>query len=207
MKKILILFAHPAFHKSRINKILVEGIDQIEGVTFHDLYQWYPELDIDISKEQALLNEHDVVIFHHPFFWYSTPPILKEWQDLVLEHDWAYGSKGNALVGKLFFNVITTGGKREAYCAKGYNNYTVRQLLAPLEQTARLCKMIFLPPYAIHGTYSITPKEVVEHRKKYFDLLAILRRDTLDVKKAQQSLYMNDYLNQSSVKTLSDQNS
>lgn len=27
----------------------------------------------------------------HPFYWYSTPALLKEWQDLVLEHGWAYG--------------------------------------------------------------------------------------------------------------------
>ena len=70
MKKILILFAHPALQKSRVNKVLVRELSQVEGVTFHDLYQAYPEYDIDVEKEKQLLLEHQVVIFHHPFFWY-----------------------------------------------------------------------------------------------------------------------------------------
>ncbi|MCB0293189.1 MAG: NAD(P)H-dependent oxidoreductase, partial [Calditrichaeota bacterium] len=86
MKKILIIFAHPAFQKSRVNARLIEGLAQMEGITFHDLYQAYPEFDIDIAAEQQLLTGHDVIVFHHPFFWYSTPALLKEWQDLVLEH-------------------------------------------------------------------------------------------------------------------------
>ena len=69
MKKILILFAHPAFQKSRANKQLVAGIDKIEGVTFHDLYQHYPEFDIDVAREQELLMQHDIIVFHHPFFF------------------------------------------------------------------------------------------------------------------------------------------
>ena len=37
--KVLILFAHPAFHKSHTNKILIKGLAEMEGVTFHDLYE------------------------------------------------------------------------------------------------------------------------------------------------------------------------
>ena len=81
--KILVLFAHPAFHKSKVNKVLVDGLDKIGHVTFHDLYEEYPESDIDVKREQKLLKQHDVIILHFPFFWYSTPAILKEWQDLV----------------------------------------------------------------------------------------------------------------------------
>jgi glutathione-regulated potassium-efflux system ancillary protein KefG len=126
LKKILILFAHPALQKSRINKILVKGISDIEAVTFHDLYQVYPDFDIDVDKEKKLLEEHDIIVFHHPFFWYSTPAMLKEWQDLVLEHGWAYGSKGTALKDKIFFNVLTSGGRREAYSGEGYNRFKLR---------------------------------------------------------------------------------
>ena len=81
-KKILILFAHPAFEKSRVNLHLAEAVKDLEGVYFHDLYQEYPDFHFDIDREQELLLQHDIIIFHHPFFWYSTPAILKEWQDL-----------------------------------------------------------------------------------------------------------------------------
>lgn len=193
--KVLILFAHPAFQKSRINRVLVEGIHNIGGVTFHDLYQCYPEMDIDVKSEQQLLEDHDVVVFHYPFYWYSTPAILKEWQDLVLEHAWAYGSKGNALKDKLFFNVLTTGGNQEAYCEKGYNRFTIRQLLAPLEQTARLCKMIFLPPYVVHGTHSISKEELIGHRQNYYDLLSGLRDEKIELERVVTMHYINEYFN------------
>ena len=194
MKKILIIFAHPALQKSQVNKILIEGLPNKEGVTFHDIYQVYPELDIDVPAEKELLEKHDIVVLHHPFFWYSTPAILKEWQDLVLEHGWAYGSEGNALKNKIIFNVITSGGRAEAYTGKGYVHYTVRQLLSPIEQTANLCKMIFLPPYVIHGTNSITQEEVAQYRDEYYQLLNLLADDQIDIDKARKLNYLNDFV-------------
>lgn len=192
--KVLILFAHPAFHKSRINKILVDGISQIENVTFHDLYEHYPEFDIDVQKEQDLLSEHDCIIFQHPLFWYSTPAILKEWQDLVYEHGWAFGSEGNALKGKLFFNVITSGGPRQAYQKKNYHNHTLNELILPLRQTAQLCKMIPLPPFVVHGTHAISTEEILDYKKDYYTLLKLFVSDKLDVEKAIRLDYLNDYL-------------
>ena len=197
MKKILIIFAHPAFQKSRVNARLIEGLAQMEGITFHDLYQAYPEFDIDIAAEQQLLTEHDVIVFHHPFFWYSTPALLKEWQDLVLEHGWAYGSQGNQLNDKWFFNIITTGGGAAAYSQQGYNFYTIRQLLAPIEQTARLCKMVFLPPYVVHGTHAITPEEIEAYREKGQRLLTMIRDGDFDLAAAMQLQYLNDYMKRS----------
>jgi glutathione-regulated potassium-efflux system ancillary protein KefG len=194
LKKILIIFAHPALQKSRVNKVLIEDLPNKESITFHDIYQTYPELDIDVPTEKVLLEKHDIIVLQHPFFWYSTPAILKEWQDLVLEHGWAYGSEGNALKNKILFNVITTGGRKEAYCENGYNNYTVRQLLSPIEQTANLCKMIFLPPYVIHGTNSITEEEVHQHRDEYYQLLNLLANDQIDIRKARMSNYLNDFV-------------
>ena len=165
----------------------------MEGVTLHDLYHAYPEFDIDIKQEQALLSDHEIIIFHHPFFWYSTPAILKEWQDLVLEHGWAYGSTGNELKDKLCFNVMTSGGQRVAYAENGYNRFTVRQLLAPIEQTAFLCKMIYLPPFVVHGTHSITKDKILQSQKNYHQLLTLFRDEQIILEKARELRYLNDY--------------
>lgn len=193
MKKILILFAHPAFQKSRVNKILIQGLQDIDGVTFHDLYQAYPEMDIEIKVEQKLVEEHDVIIFHHPFYWYSSPAILKEWQDLVLTHGWAYGSQGNALKGKLFLQVMTTGAGQETYCEKGHNRMTIRQLLAPFEQTANLCQMKYLPPMIIPGTYAITKEEVMKHKEDYKNLLVGLRDEKINLEDLVNKQFFNEY--------------
>jgi len=192
--KILVLFAHPAFQKSRVNRVLVEKIQDLQGVTFHDLYESYPELDIATEAEQELLARHDVVVFQHPFFWYSTPAILKEWQDLVLEHGWAYGSKGTALQGKILFNAITTGGREEAYRREGHNRFTMRELLAPLEQTARLCGMEFLPPFVAHGTHRMAPEEMEAHGKDYRRVLEAIRDNRLDLDYARSAPRLNSDL-------------
>ncbi len=59
-----------------------------------------PDFNIDINAEQRALERADLVVLQHPMQWYSFPPLLKLWIDKVLEHGWAYGHDGNALVGK-----------------------------------------------------------------------------------------------------------
>lgn len=191
--KILILFAHPAFEKSRVNKFISEGTDLIQGVTFHDLYEEYPEFDINIQREQELLIKHDCIIFQFPFFWYSTPAILKEWQDLVLEHDWAYGSKGNELKDKLFFNVISTGGAKKAYQKDSFHKHTMQELTAPLTQTARLCKMIPLPPFIIHGTHGLDEEDLKLYKAVFHKLLLNISVNKFDIEKASKLDYLNNY--------------
>lgn len=197
--KVLILFAHPAFHKSHVNSVLVEGLSTMKGVTFHDLYEEYPEFDIDVDREQELLLQHDCIIFHHPFFWYSSPAILKEWQDLVLLHGWAYGSKGNALSDKLFFNVITTGGPQQAYKHGSSNNYSILELLSPFIQTANLCKMLALPPFVVHGTHGISKEHVLHSKELYHSLLREIVENKLDLVTALEKKYLNDYIQKKEV--------
>jgi glutathione-regulated potassium-efflux system ancillary protein KefG len=174
--RVLILFAHPAFQKSRVNKQLVAAIRNLEGITFRDLYEEYPDLDIDVKKEQDLLKQHDVVVFQHPFYWYSTPAILKEWCDLVLEYGFAYGIGGTSLTGKVWIHAITTGGHESSYQPQGINRFTVRQFLAPLDQTAHLCGMYFLPPFIVHSTHRMDPqKEIPAITREYQRFIEFLR--------------------------------
>ncbi len=174
--RVLVLFAHPALEKSRVNRALISGIDRIDGVTFHDLYEAYPDFDIDVPREQALLLEHETIVLHHPFYWYSTPALIKQWEDLVLEHGWAYGREGRALRGKRLMSVITAGGGQTAYQAGGLNRYSVAELLRPIEQTARLCGMIYLPPFVVYGTHSMKPDQAKNHATEYHRLLSTLAR-------------------------------
>lgn len=84
-KDILILFAHPAYSRSLVQKALRRAVADMKNITIHDLYTHYPDFIVDPDKEQALLLAHDIIIFQHPYYWYSTPSILKEWQDIVLK--------------------------------------------------------------------------------------------------------------------------
>lgn len=64
---------------------------QLSNVTVHDLYAHYPDFFIDIPREQALLREHEVIVFQHPLYTYSCPALLKEWLDRVLSRGFASG--------------------------------------------------------------------------------------------------------------------
>lgn len=192
MAKVLILFAHPALEKSRVHKQLVRHVRKLSGVTFHDLYEAYPDLDVDVKHEQKLLLEHDLIIFQHPFYWYSSPAIIKQWQDLVLEHGWAYGSGGNALEGKKLMNVISCGGPRAVYSPEGRNRFTVRQFLAPFDQTAVLCKMNYMPPFAIHGTHRLQAEDIELHAVQYEQLLIGLINDRISEEDCIGAEYLND---------------
>jgi putative NADPH-quinone reductase len=142
--RILVLFAHPALHKSRINRQLIAAIRNLENVTINDLYEEYPDFYINVKREQQLLIDHDIIIFQHPFYWYSSPAILKQWEDLVLEFGFAYGPGGIKLQQKLALSAITAGGPLSAYRRDGYNYFTIRELLTPFEQTARFCGILGL---------------------------------------------------------------
>ena len=180
-RRILILFAHPAYEKSRVNVRLADAVKHVDGVTFHDLYEAYPDFFIDVPREQELLLLHDIVVFHHPFYWYSVPALVKQWEDLVLEHGWAYGSKGTMLAGKVWLHAITAGGRDQAYHPDGYNRHTFRQFMAPLEQTARLCGMDYLPPFIAAGTHRMTDDEMAGHAHDYRRVIEALRDDTMDL--------------------------
>ena len=185
MRRILLLFAHPVLERSRVNRRLLEAVRDLEGVTVNDLYEVYPTMSIDVAREQELLLAHDVVVFQHPFYWYSCPSILKEWQDLVLEHGWAYGKGGTHLRGKITLNAITTGGPETAYHKDGYNRFTIRELLTPWDQTAHLCGMRFLAPFAVHAALKVTSdSDVGIARIAYRRLFEALRDDRIDLDRA-----------------------
>ena len=192
MAKILILFAHPALEKSRIHVGLLNSIRGLEGVTLHDLYEVYPDLDIDVDREQALLQQHDIILFQHPFYWYSAPAIIKQWQDLVLEHGWAYGHTGTALKGKRTGNVVTAGGSRESYTPEGHHGHTIHEFLLPFRQTAYLCNMIYLPPFVIHGTHRLENKDLPFCCQTYRDVLENLRDGHFTQAALGEAEYLND---------------
>jgi glutathione-regulated potassium-efflux system ancillary protein KefG len=174
--RILLLFAHPAIEKSRVNRELLAEARKVPGVTVRDLYELYPDLVIDVRAEQAALLEHDILVLQHPFYWYSTPAILKEWMDLVLEYGFAYGENGIALRGKSWVHAITTGGPEVAYSPEGSNRFTMRELLAPLDQTANLCGMKFLDPFILHGVLAYrSERDIPRAREAYRNFLENLR--------------------------------
>jgi len=181
--RILVLFAHPKLRQSVVQRAMLAAIAGLGGITVRDLYADYPDLMIDARREQAALSEHDLLVLQHPLYWYSSPAIVKEWLDVVLEQGWAYGAGGDRLHGKFMLNALSTGGPQEAYHGHGRNRFPVRSLLAPFDQTAYLCGMGWLEPFVIHAGRKLEPASLSSRTERYRDLLVGLRDGRLDVRK------------------------
>ncbi|SFJ73376.1 NAD(P)H-dependent oxidoreductase [Caulobacter sp. UNC279MFTsu5.1] len=164
---VLLTLAHPALERSRANRALAKAAKGLDGVTFHDLYETYPDFAIDIEAEQERLLAHDVIAVQFPLYWYATPALLKEWFDLVWLHGFAYGLDGNALAGKRLFAACTTGGAAKAYHAHGYNRFSMDEFLRPLEQTAYLCGMVWETPFVVHGAATKDDEELKAEAQRY----------------------------------------
>jgi glutathione-regulated potassium-efflux system ancillary protein KefG len=193
--RVLILFAHPALEKSRVNRRLIAAVQNLENVTINDLYEQYPDFYIHVKREQELLLSHDVIVFQHPFYWYSSPALVKQWEDLVLQYGFAYGAEGTKLKGKWVLTAITTGGSRSAYGREGLNYFTIRELLTPFEQTARFCGMVYLPPFVVSGTFSLrSEKEIANCAAMYRGVIERLRDGQFNAADFQHVTYLNQLL-------------
>lgn len=171
MKNTLVIVAHPNLTGSVVNKTLMERVLQDDNITVHDLYAAYPDGQIDTAYEQQLLLNPDRIVFQFPFYWYSSPALLKEWMDVVLLYGWAYGTEGTQLHGKECGLAISTGGPEAAYQAGGYNNYSISELTKPFQATANLTGMRFLPIFTTHGVRILTDGDIRQSSEAFVSYL------------------------------------
>ncbi len=151
----LVLTAHPNLASSSVNRMWFNALSTVEGVTTRDLMAvGGPEMQFDPAVEQALLRQADRIVLQFPFYWYSSPPVLKAWLDQVLLVGFAYGPGGTQLHGKELMLVVSTGGPAESYQSEGFNSFSMLEFLAPFQQTALMVGMTYLPPFVLHSAMS-----------------------------------------------------
>ncbi|MDG2026747.1 MAG: NAD(P)H-dependent oxidoreductase [Acidimicrobiales bacterium] len=174
--RTLVLLAHPDMPSSRGNAMLAAAAHDTDGVTVHDLYTAYPDGKLDIATEQELAEAHDLIVFQFPLHWYSTPPILKQWQDEVLTFGWAYdptgtGGSGLALKGKTLACALTTGAPESEYEAEGWNSHSVVDFLLPIAGTAGFLEMQWLEPWVLYAVWALSDDDLAEAAASYQEWL------------------------------------
>ncbi|MWV62857.1 flavodoxin family protein [Helicobacter saguini] len=142
----LVIFAHTYWKDSKANKALLEAASKLENVKIHNLTTTYPTAAIDVDKEISLLKETKKIVFQFPLFWFSTPSIMKEWEDVVLGKI-LYGDNPKLLSGKTFKVITTAGGTKETY--EGHHGYTIETLMLPLNCAFQYIGCKIDEPYAI----------------------------------------------------------
>ena len=171
--KTLVLVFHPDMSASRVNRPLAARAETLgDDVTVRYMYDIYPDQKVDVAAEQAALEAADRVVLQFPMYWYSTPALLKQWEDAVLLYGWAYGSTGNALAGKELLVAVSTGGSSDAYSHEASYGYTITELLRPLQATANMVQMTYLEPFTTTGTLTITDEALAQRVEDYAATLA-----------------------------------
>lgn len=149
----LIILGHPNIEQSLANKTIIKELEQSDlEIEIRNIAHLYPDYKIDSKAEQEALLRHENIVFQYPLYWYNMPAILKLWFDMVLEYQFAYGSKGDKLKGKNFIPSFTVGAPESEYHTLGEHHFRVYEFCKNLEQTAYYTQMNFVEPFYFHGT-------------------------------------------------------
>lgn len=151
--RTLLVFAHPALERGRVNPSLAEAVADLPGLTTHDLYETYPDFTIDVPAEHRLMYDHDLIVLQFPIYWFAMPSLLKEWMDLSWSRGFAFG-KGAKLKGRSLMCAVSTGANRDAY-ENGVYRFPMDEFLSPLRQTADYCGLNWLDPFVLHGAQAL----------------------------------------------------
>jgi NAD(P)H dehydrogenase (quinone) len=112
-------------------------------------------LTADVAMEIEKLRWADTLILQFPLWWFSMPAILKGWVDRVFAYGFAYGVGEHSdhrwgdrygegcLAGKKAMLMVTVGGWREHYSARGING-PMEDLLFPIHHG-----ILFYPGYQV----------------------------------------------------------
>lgn len=174
--RIMVIAALSDIQQSRANKALIQELNKHADILVRNLYLEYPAWQIDVEKEQRMLLQYDRIVFQFPFYWYSCPPLLKNWFDDVLTFGWAYGPGGEHLLGKEFMIATTTGGSEACYRSGGENAYTISEFLRPIERTLTKCNGTFLPAFVAYSVMQATDIDLAHAAEKYAEIIKAPRK-------------------------------
>lgn len=128
-------------------------------------------LTADVTAEQERLLWADVLILQFPLWWYSMPAILKGWVDRVYSYGFAYGVGEHSddhwgdrfgegtLAGRRAMLIVTAGGWREHYSARGING-PIDDLLFPINHGILYYPGYdVLPPFVTYRVDGLTEEQ------------------------------------------------
>lgn len=162
MTKTLILLFHRDLSRSKANAALSAAAAGVPGVEIVDMQALYPDgIDMvrDGAREAARLLAADRIVLQFPIQWYSTPALLKAWQDAVLTRMYYldYEAEGRALEGTPLMLAATAGNVPDAYRPGGRNMFAMIDLLAPLRATAHRCGLPWSDPFIVYEADKLRP--------------------------------------------------
>lgn len=193
--RILILFAHPLYEKSRVNQILNSYIPDSEYITFHDLYEEYPEFEIDIRREQQLIMDHDIIVWQHPMYWFSCPALLKQWMDMVLHFREKDDLDILTLKGKAVFQTMSIGDQKKSYLDDSLDDTNIMDYLLPFKRVTEFSNMLYLPPFLVRISKLSSVEDIHKKGEFYRYILEGMVSNFVSAQEILQFDTLNDWIN------------
>ncbi|PAF50452.1 NAD(P)H-dependent oxidoreductase [Helicobacter sp. 13S00477-4] len=170
--KTLIILAHPNLKDSKINKTLIQSIKGVSNITLNDIYSTYPDGKINLTKEIELLKNSKHIIFQFPLYWFSTPSLLKEYQDVVFSGI-LYSNEPKILSEKTFQIITSAGSPEEKYSLDGRNQKSLEDILLPISMSAKYLGMQTKDILCIFNAMGMTDELLKQAINKYQKALGI----------------------------------
>ncbi|MEC4727705.1 NAD(P)H-dependent oxidoreductase [Shewanella sp. D64] len=127
--KVLLISGHPDLKRSIANHEILKRLQTVSPLSVHKLDQACANYSVDVSAEQALLVQADIIIFQFPLYWSTYPALMKLWFDEVFCYNFAFGPKGDQLKHKKVIISITCGATENSYQAGEFNFLPLEQYL------------------------------------------------------------------------------
>jgi putative NADPH-quinone reductase len=173
----LILLFHPNLSRSRVNAALVSAARGLRDIQIADMTALYPQgidMDRDGEREAARLLGAERIVLQFPMQWYSTPAVMKDWQDKVLTR-MGYihpDTEGASLSGKPVMIAATMGATEATYQREGRNRFTVAELLAPLRASMNRFAMDWRDTFLLYGAADLDAMALANAGRDYRDALS-----------------------------------
>lgn len=146
------MVVHPDLEHSVVNKAWGEAA--IGHATVRYLCDIYPgQTPIDIATEQAIIEQHDRIVFQFPLYWYGAPYKLKEWMDVVITNGWAYGEGGDKMEQKEIGVAVSCGGGEDQFSLGGIQCYPLATYMSVFEGMCAFVRAKYIGQHAIYSTY------------------------------------------------------
>lgn len=153
VRKALIVVTHPVpgslshVITDRISEELVGRDIEVEIADLHAegfspamtagdvmLYRGAGELAPEIAREQARIDQADILVFVFPVYWWSVPSMLKGWFERVFNGGWAYTlDEQGRVIGAMrdipVLLVATAAGNESGYERHGYAQAIQNQIV------------------------------------------------------------------------------
>lgn len=167
-----ILLFHPDLERSRVNSALARAAAGLHHVAITDMAAIYPagvQRERDSEREAGRLLRADGIVLQFPMQWYSTPALMKQWQDVVLTRmAYMHGeTEGAGLAGKPVMVAATMGAEQATYRPEGRNRFTVVELLRPIQASANRFAMDWRDPFLVFGADALRADDLAKASHAY----------------------------------------